>query len=110
MTPDAGRADLAPYLARPSRLGPLSEALPLAGDPARQPARTVDFIVDLNARSQQRDRLCDPHGAGRADAGGDARPRPGLVPRLGWLLVQMLRHLGFAARFVSGYLIQLKPT
>ena len=45
---------------------------------------TIDFLVDLNQRLQQRDPLPDPHGARRADA---ARRRSSigerLVPRLG---------------------------
>ena len=71
---------------------------------------TADFLVELNQRLQTRDSLSDPHGARRADARGDARPtRSGSCRDSGWLLVETLRQLGLAARFVSGYLMQLAP-
>lgn len=98
--------ELVPYRAvEPA--GPLLRAL--MDSIPRDRTRTVDFVVALNARIA-------------AETGYTIRMEPGvqtpeetLALRSGscrdstWLLVNALRHLGFAARFVSGYLIQLKP-
>lgn len=96
--------ELAPYLE-------IQEGGPLLLDwltgVSREQTRIVDFLVELNRRLSQ-------------DIGYVIRMEPGvqtseetLTKRTGscrdsaWLLVQILRHLGLAARFVSGYLIQL---
>ena len=98
--------ELAPYLETlplTPRLADYLESIP------RKQARTTDFLVELNMRLSRDIRYLirmepgvQAPEATLANASGSCRDSS-------WLLAQLLRHLGFATRFVSGYLIQLTP-
>jgi uncharacterized protein (DUF2126 family)/transglutaminase-like putative cysteine protease len=98
------KEELAPYLiAEPA--GPLLSAF-LAAIP-RTPTNTVNFVVDLNARLQRMIAYGIRLEPGVQTPEETLSLGSGSCRDSGWLMVQILRHLGLAARFVSGYLVQL---
>lgn len=102
--PDLAK-DLAPFLECESK-GDLFEAY-LASIP-RDRSQTTDFLVSVNRAVQRHIAYEVRLEPGVQEPEETLARRAGSCRDSGWLMVQLMRRLGLAARFVSGYLIQLR--
>ncbi len=99
--------DLTPYLAIDEQ-GPLLNQW-LAEFRAAHPGSmaTIDFLMAVNQQLQKDIRYLVRMEPGVQTCEQSLQNKSGSCRDSGWLMVQILRHCGLAARFVSGYLIQL---
>ncbi len=100
------RKELTPYLAAQTA-GPKMRAYLSEID--LSPKRCVDFLVALNQQLQAAIRYVIRLEPGIQSCEETLTLKSGSCRDTAWLLVEILRAIGLAARFVSGYLIQLKP-
>lgn len=97
-------SELRPFL-RTGEQGPLFERY--LEDIDKTPRHSVDFVVEINQKLQQHISYLIRLEPGVQTPEETLKKGSGSCRDSSWLLVQLLRRLGLAARFVSGYLIQL---
>ncbi|KAA1188855.1 transglutaminase family protein [Pseudohalioglobus sediminis] len=103
--PEQLRKELQPYLEK-NDYGPLFSELVAGIDLEEMPVN--DFLVEINQRIQQQIEYLVRMEPGVQTPEETLERGKGSCRDSAWLLAQLLRHLGLASRFASGYLVQLK--
>ena len=98
------KEELAPFL-EVKESGPQLTAW--LADVPRTEKKLIDFLVDINRALWEKIKYTVRMEPGVQSCEETLEKQIGSCRDTGWLLVQTLRHLGLAARFVSGYLVQL---
>lgn len=101
---DELKQQLLPYLVKgpvTPKLAAWVESMPKSAD------RIIDFLVEVNRRSQEAVDYCIRLEPGVQSPEETLTIKSGSCRDSAWMMVETLRQLGMAARFVSGYLIQL---
>ena len=100
------KQELAPYLAADELTPSMTACLARIDHKKR---RSIDFLVDVNQMVHQDISYLIRMEPGVQTPEETLKLGSGSCRDSAWLMVQLLRNCGLAARFVSGYLIQLKP-
>ncbi len=100
------KQELAPYLATEPMTPLVQQCLDRID---RRERRSIDFLVDVNQMLHKDIRYLIRMEPGVQTPEETLTLKAGSCRDSAWLLVQLLRNCGLAARFASGYLIQLTP-
>jgi len=104
---DALAEELKPFMGDPVDVGPAFDKYFAGIDTT--PKHIVTFLVELNQQLQEHIGYVIRMEPGVQTPEETLSSQKGSCRDSAWLLINILRKLGFAARFASGYLIQLVP-